>query len=115
MTNSATIPAGVGWTALMTAYARAQETRRADRLFEDPYAVNYIAALTSGTVPGRDTLPRVGPARDDGSSALWSLLTAYFAGRTPFFDNQVRAGVAAGAVQVCILAAGLDSRAQRDR
>lgn len=58
-------------------------------------------------------LPRVGPARRDGGSALGSMFATFFACRTPFFDQHVRAAVADGARQVVILAAGLAARAAR--
>ncbi|MGP4014664.1 SAM-dependent methyltransferase [Saccharopolyspora sp. 5N708] len=111
--TSLELPAGVGWTALITAYARAQESRRADRLFADPHAGEFLDTLAGAAVSTRSQLPRVGPARDDESSALWNMFSAYFAGRTPFFDHQVALGTAEGARQVCILAAGLDARALR--
>lgn len=110
-TADVALPPGVGWTALLTTYARAQEQRRPDRVFRDPWAVPVIEAALGA---GRHGLPQLGPARDDGSSALWEMFTAYFAaGRTPFFDDQVRAGIAAGAEQVVVLAAGMDARAAR--
>jgi methyltransferase (TIGR00027 family) len=105
-------PTGVGWTSLITTYARAQESRRPDRLFDDPWAADFIAAATT-TAKASKRLPRVGPARDDDSSALWEMFCAYFAGRTPFYDQQLLAGVDAGASQVVLLAAGLDMRASR--
>ncbi|WP_207223430.1 SAM-dependent methyltransferase [Pseudonocardia sediminis] len=105
------LPPGVGWTALLTAYARAQEQRRADPLFDDPWAGPLIGTALGAT---GGELPRLGPARDDGTSVLWEMFGAYFAaGRTPFFDDQVRAGVADGAEQVVLLAAGMDARAAR--
>ena len=38
------VPDGVGWTAVLTAIARAAESRRPDRLFADPFA-EALAAL----------------------------------------------------------------------
>jgi O-methyltransferase involved in polyketide biosynthesis len=58
-------------------------------------------------------LPPVGPATDDGSSELWAILGSYFVIRTPFYDEQVRQGIAQGCDQVVLLAAGFDGRAQR--
>ncbi|MCI2416854.1 SAM-dependent methyltransferase [Saccharopolyspora sp. K220] len=110
--TSLELPAGVGWTALITAYARAQETRRTDRLFADPYAGEFFDAMAGTAGSAQSRLPRVGPARDDESSPLWNFFSAYFNGRTPFFDEHVRVG-AGEARQVCILAAGLDARALR--
>lgn len=106
-----TLPPGVGWTALLTTYARAQEQRRPDPLFDDPWAEPLIRAALGAA---GNELPRLGPARDDGSSVLWEMFGAYFAaGRTPFFDHQVRAAIADGAEQVVVLAAGMDARAAR--
>jgi methyltransferase (TIGR00027 family) len=106
------LPDGVGWTALITAYARAQESRRADRLFTDPWARAVIAQATR-TRSDEAGMPPVGPATDDGSSELWTSLGSYFVIRTPFYDEQVRQGVARGCDQVVLLAAGFDGRAQR--
>jgi methyltransferase (TIGR00027 family) len=108
----ADLPRGVGWTALMTAYARAQESRRADRLFNDPWARAVIAQATR-TRFDEAGLPPVGPATDDGSSELWTMLGSYFVIRTPFYDAQVSDGVGRGCAQVVLLAAGFDGRAQR--
>jgi methyltransferase (TIGR00027 family) len=82
-------------------------------LFDDPWAEAFIAAVTGGHTSVTSELPRVGPARDDGSSALWTLFSACFSGRTPFYDEQVQLGVEAGARQIVLLAAGLDARAVR--
>lgn len=40
-------PTGVGKTALGAAMVRAAESRRSDRLFDDPYAAAFVA-----TAPG---------------------------------------------------------------
>ncbi|WSE31281.1 class I SAM-dependent methyltransferase [Amycolatopsis rhabdoformis] len=95
------VPEGVGITALVTAYARAQESRAAQPRFVDPYAEQFVGAATGVATDGR--LPRLGPARDDGSSALWESLFAYFAGRTPFYDRFV---LDAGVSQIVVLGAG---------
>ncbi|WP_405056372.1 SAM-dependent methyltransferase [Kribbella sp. NBC_01505] len=108
----ASLPEGVGSTALITAYARAQESRRSDALFTDPQAALFIAAV-AGADDAEGRLPRLGPARDDGSSALWIGLYAYFAGRTPFYDQYVEQAAAAGCRQLVLLGAGLDTRAWR--
>jgi O-methyltransferase involved in polyketide biosynthesis len=39
------LPEGVGLTALTTAYARAQESRRAAPLFTDPLAALFVAEV----------------------------------------------------------------------
>jgi O-methyltransferase involved in polyketide biosynthesis len=41
------IPEGVGWTALLTAYGRAQESREAAKQFDDPLASTFLAAVGS--------------------------------------------------------------------
>lgn len=105
------LPDGVGWTSLLTAYARAQEQKRDDPAFPDPWATLLIRAALD--TPDAE-LPRLGPARDDGSSVLWDMFVAYFgAGRTRFFDDQVRTGVRDGAEQVVVLASGMDGRVTR--
>lgn len=106
------LPQGVGWTALVTAYARAQESRRSDRLFDDVWARAVVAQATRTRVDAAG-LPAVGPAIDDGSSAMWRDLGSYVVVRTPFYDDHVRLGVADGCRQVVLLAAGFDGRAAR--
>jgi methyltransferase (TIGR00027 family) len=107
------IPDGVGWTALLTAYGRAQESREATKLFHDPLASTFIAAVTDARVSGGGDLPRLGPAVDDGSSALWNVFQFYFCERTPFYDQHVLRAMKDGCRQVVLVAAGLDSRAFR--
>jgi methyltransferase (TIGR00027 family) len=107
------IPAGVGWTSLLTAYGRAQESREPDPLFVEPLAAAFVAAALRAPVPAGVRLPRLGPARDDGSSRTWNGLRYYFAQRTPFYDRQLLDAVRAGIRQVVVLGAGLDTRAFR--
>jgi methyltransferase (TIGR00027 family) len=107
------IPEGVGWTALLTAYSRAQESREAAKLFDDPLASMFLAAVTDARVSNGGKLPRLGPTVDDGSSALWNAFRFYFCERTPFYDQHVLRAVADGYRQVVLVAAGLDSRAFR--
>jgi methyltransferase (TIGR00027 family) len=82
-------------------------------LFTDPVAELFVAAALGVPTEAGTALPRLGPARDDGSSQLWESLYSYFAGRTPFYDNFVVEAAAAGCSQVVVLGAGLDSRAYR--
>lgn len=103
---------GVGWTALLAAYARAQESRRPDRLFDDVWARAVIAQATRTRIDAA-RLPPVGPAIDDGSSKLWRHLGGHPVVRTPWYDQHVLRGVADGCRQVVLLAAGFDGRAQR--
>lgn len=107
------LPAGVGVTALITAYARAQESRTKEPLFNDPVASYFIAEATKTRQDGQGRLPRLGPARENGTSPLWSAIHAYFAHRTPFYDRYVTRVVRGGHRQVVILGAGLDARALR--
>lgn len=104
-------PQGVGMTAIFTAYARAQESRRTDALFADPLAESFVAAAARNPAG----LHRVGPARDDGSSVLWTTLCSQVAARTPFYDRHLEQAVADGLRQVVMLGAGLDTRVFRLR
>jgi methyltransferase (TIGR00027 family) len=94
-------------TARLTAAARARESRRADRLFDDPLAaelagaegVAFMERFEAAALPAGVTLPAENP---------------YIALRTRFFDDfLVEAVVGSGARQVVLLAAGLDTRAFR--
>jgi methyltransferase (TIGR00027 family) len=107
------LPEGAGLTALITAYARAQESRRAGPLFTDPLAALFVAEAAGVSRGAGAELPRLGPARDDGASPLWDILYGYFTGRTPFYDRFVSGAVATGCRQVVLLGAGLDTRAFR--
>lgn len=114
--TDAGVPEGVGWTALLTAYGRAQESRRPDRLFHDALALAVVEAVSGQGGAYSDAngrLPRLGPASDDGSSDLWNAFRSYFTLRTPFYDQCVLQAVTDGFRQVVLLAAGLDSRAFR--
>ncbi|HEV8190461.1 MAG TPA: SAM-dependent methyltransferase [Ktedonobacterales bacterium] len=83
-------------TALWMAAARAGESRRPDRLFDDPYAAAVAAG--SGISP---------TATQESGSALIAI-------RTRFFDDYLlRATEVFGACQVMILVVGLDARAYR--
>ncbi|WP_430332988.1 SAM-dependent methyltransferase [Rhodococcus sp. ACT016] len=94
-------PRGVGATAVFVAAARAIESGRDDRLFEDRWAGEFVRA--SGWSPPTDQL-------DDSSREE---LTAWVAARTKFLDDFVLDAVAAGCEQVVLLGAGLDTRAFR--
>jgi methyltransferase (TIGR00027 family) len=92
---------GVGGTSLGVARARAWESRRPDRLFDDPYAAAFAAA--GGT--GDGTPPAPGPHR--------ARLAFHVIIRTRFYDDYLLAAAEAGHRQVVLLAAGLDTRAYR--
>jgi methyltransferase (TIGR00027 family) len=94
----------IGSTALGIALARSQESRRADRLFEDPFAAGFVAAAADRRLPGAMT----GAAADE-----WAFLAHHVAVRTRFFDDFLADAVDAGSRQVVLLAAGLDTRGVR--
>ena len=102
---------GVGKTALGVAMVRARESRRADRLFDDPYAQAFVDAAP-GAFPEE-------PKTSEERAALGPMasLGAAFCARgvirTRFFDDYLTAATAAGSRQVVLLAAGLDTRAFR--
>jgi len=97
----------ISLTARMTAAARARESRRPDRLFDDPWAtalagsegvalMNELEAMAAP--PGKEAAPD----------------NPYIAIRTRYFDDFLLAAVRDAAIrQVVVLAAGLDSRAFR--
>ncbi|MET9496318.1 SAM-dependent methyltransferase [Streptomyces sp. NPDC006552] len=96
-------------TALLTAALRAAETRRADRLYEDPYAARLagdagpglLAEVRDATFP--PDRPRTLPSTPD-----------YNAIRTRFFDDFLRTAAAdPDLTQVVLAPAGMDSRAYR--
>ncbi|HEX3650915.1 MAG TPA: SAM-dependent methyltransferase, partial [Pseudonocardiaceae bacterium] len=92
---------GVGRTALGVAAVRAHESGRQDRLFDDPFAASFVAA-----VPGAfDRLERTDEQRSVGAAfAVHAVI------RTRCYDDYL---LASGARQVVLLAAGLDARAFR--
>ena len=90
-------PDPVSHTSQLTAAARAAETQRTDRLFNDPHA-----ATLAGT-SGEALLAEVGPETAVPSIAI----------RTRYYDDLVVDAVARGIQQVVLLGAGLDARAYR--
>jgi methyltransferase (TIGR00027 family) len=98
---------GVSDTALGAAEMRAEESRRSDRLLDDPFAAAFVAAAPP-------LFPDVPSLADDADLA--ALVEAGISGvavRTRFFDEYLEAVCAAGCRQVVLLAAGLDTRAFR--
>ena len=101
------LPEGVAETAIGAAMMRARETARVDRLFDDPYAADFVAAVSS--------IFANGPTRED-DPAIAELEAAFeevVAVRTRFFDDFVTDAAAAGCRQVVLVGAGLDTRAFR--
>lgn len=95
----------VSRTSLVTAALRAAETRRPDRLYADPYAEHL--AGDDGPVLAAE----VGAFYRDNSGV--PRITAFNAIRTRFFDDRLLTRTKAGARQVVICAAGMDTRAYR--
>lgn len=102
---------GVGKTALGVAAVRARESRRPDRLFDDPYAQAFLDAAP-GVLPDEQVSERDLAAWGPMAS-LGAVFHAHGVLRTRFFDDYLLAATAAGCEQVVLLAAGLDTRAFR--
>jgi len=102
---------GVGKTALGVSAVRARESRRPDRLFDDPYAQAFLDAAP-GVLPDEPVsehdLAAWGPM-----ASLGAVFYALGVLRTRFFDDYLLTATAAGCSQVVLLAAGLDTRAFR--
>lgn len=101
------LPAGVGWTALLVARARANESRRPDRLFDDPLADAFVRAGGEALAAAEQSLPG-GNARDVNRWREDSVAV-----RTRFLDGVVASAWEGGCRQAVILAAGLDTRPYR--
>ncbi|UBV15780.1 SAM-dependent methyltransferase [Mycolicibacterium fortuitum] len=100
MTNSGQRPGqAVADTATLVAAIRAEETRRPDRLFEDPFAERLAGEA------GRQMLAEAVATSGDKS-------TLQIVVRTRFWDEALLSAVPP-VKQVVILAAGLDTRAYR--
>ncbi|MGW4159895.1 SAM-dependent methyltransferase [Streptomyces sp. NPDC004788] len=93
----------------MVAAARAIESHRPDALATDRYAEHFVRAARAST-----HWP-VHPRQVQGGEAdpLWGRLGRYFGLRTRVLDDHLLASARAGARQVVLLGAGLDSRAFR--
>ncbi|MCX5384732.1 class I SAM-dependent methyltransferase [Streptomyces sp. NBC_00083] len=103
------VDGGVGLTALLVAAARAIESHRDDSLAQDFYAEHFVRAAA----PCADWPVRIQevPKKDD--DPLWGRFARYFGLRTRVLDDFVLASTAAGARQLVLLGAGLDTRALR--
>lgn len=110
MTASPQSLPGVGKTAIGVAGLRAMESRRADRLFDDPYAQAFLDA-------GRALFPELPAAAEESKdrplTGIGALFYSHAVVRTRFYDDYLLAATAAGCEQVVLLAAGLDTRAFR--
>jgi len=96
---------GVPKTALGVARIRAGESRRDDRLFDDPYAAAFVAAMPDAYAA--DT------ARDDAARSVGARIALHVVVRTKFYDDYLLTAASDGIRQVVLLAAGLDARAFR--
>jgi methyltransferase (TIGR00027 family) len=100
---------GVGVTALLVAAARAIETHRRDSLARDVFAEHFVLAA-----PASASWPvRIQQVPDGDADPLWGRFARYFGLRTRVLDDFLLRSVQAGARQVVLLGAGLDSRAFR--
>lgn len=104
---------GVGLTAVGVAWARAVESQRPDRLFDDPLAAKVAQRgqrelETALGVPDGG-LGRASPVDEPAARAFLE----YAAVRTRYFDDRLLEACTAGCRQVVILAAGMDARAFR--
>ena len=103
------ITESVGATALGVAAARAAETASEKPLFTDPYAQMFIDAAKARGWSSPFSSESAGPQQ----TVRLSMVRAYAAARTKWFDEFFASTSAAGIRQVVILAAGLDARAWR--
>lgn len=96
-------------TALLTAALRAAETRRADRLYEDPHAADLAGEI------GPELLAEVRHATfPPGRERTLPSTPDYNAIRTRFFDDYLQAAAEdPGTTQIVVAPAGMDSRAYR--
>jgi methyltransferase (TIGR00027 family) len=104
------VPSGVGGTALGVARMRAAESRRPDRLFDDPFASAFAEAGPARPEPADHPVSERAYQADRD---LVSALTFSVVIRTRFFDDYLTAAAAQGCAQVVLVAAGLDTRAFR--
>lgn len=96
---------GVPKTALGVARIRAGESKRPDRLFDDPYAAAFVAAMPDAYVDDS--------TRSDAARAVGARIALHVVVRTKFYDDYLLAAANDGVRQIVLLAAGLDTRAFR--
>lgn len=103
--------AGVGLTAVGVALIRASESRRPDRLFDDPYAQLFADAAEADFHGSEEPA-----AAAESWARMLELVDRFYDGRvvaTRYFDDYLDAALADGCRQVVNLGAGLDTRALR--
>ncbi len=108
MTQSADPLPGLGLTAILVTGARATESARPDRLFDDPFARAFVETASAAS-------PAIAQAVAQGSpdEAVNQARRDSVAVRTRFCDDYLLAAARSGCRQVVLLAAGLDARAFR--
>jgi methyltransferase (TIGR00027 family) len=99
---------GLGLTAILVAGARATESARPDRLFDDTFARAFVEAASAASPAVAEALAR-GPADDEVNQARIDSIAV----RTRFCDDYLLGATRSGCRQVVLLAAGLDARAFR--
>jgi methyltransferase (TIGR00027 family) len=104
------ITTSVGSTALFVATARALEAQKPDPLAVDPYAELFCRAVGGDWA---DVLDGKAPHHPLKTREFGEHFVNFQGARTRYFDDYFRRATEAGARQVVILAAGLDSRAYR--
>ena len=109
MAGNTGVEEGVGRTALMVAAARAIETHRHDALARDVYAEHFVRAARASA----DWPVCLQQVPDGDADPLWGRFARYFGLRTRVLDDFLLRQVRAGARQVVLLGAGLDTRAYR--
>ena len=103
------ITSSVGATALFVAASRALEANKPNPLVVDPYAETFCRAVGGEWA---DVLDGKAP-ENKLMSEFGAHFVNYQAARTKYFDDYFYAAADAGARQIVIPAAGLDSRAYR--
>jgi methyltransferase (TIGR00027 family) len=108
LTQSADPLPGLGLTAILVAGARATESARPDRLFDDPFARAFVDAASAAS-------PAIAQALAQGTpdEAVNQARRDSVAVRTKFCDDYLLAATRVNCRQVVLLAAGLDARAFR--
>ena len=104
------ITTSVGSTALLVATARALEAQKPDPLANDPFAGIFCHAVGGSAA---DVLDGKAPEHQLKTPDSGENFVNFQGARTRYFDDYFRQAADAGARQVVILAAGLDSRAYR--
>lgn len=97
---------GVSRTAIGVAWLRAQERLRPDKLFDDPYAADFI-------VGAREIMTEAATRSGERGRAVGALFGKHVVVRTRFYDDYLLAATGSGCRQVVLVAAGLDTRAFR--